>query len=130
MSEAFYPLRVLGRRRMIGLRCSLCATRVGKPRRPQVSGLGQKPTTVALVNSVRFVAASRHPLQPKLQTNCAARPAPGITNEDGLSENSKPKRTVSYIAAQGNTKISEVEHRCTGNRTVGSNPTLSPIPKR
>ena len=51
-------------------------------------------------------------------------PAPGITNEDGVSENSKPKRTVSYIAAQGNTKILELENRFTGNRTVGSNPPL------
>jgi hypothetical protein len=46
---------------MIGLRCSLYATRVGEARRLQVSGMGQKPTTVALVNLVRFVAASRHP---------------------------------------------------------------------
>ncbi|HWI69015.1 MAG TPA: hypothetical protein VNS88_11660, partial [Nitrospiraceae bacterium] len=46
------------------------------------------------------------------------------TNEDVVSENSKPKRTVSYIAAQGNTKILELENRCTGNRTIASNPPL------
>ena len=106
---------------MIGLRCSLYATRVGNTRRPQVSGLGQKPTTVALVNMVQFVAACGHPsCKPTVRHG----PAPGITNEDGVSENSKPKRTVSYIAAQGNTKILELENRCTGNRTVGSNPPL------
>jgi hypothetical protein len=44
---------------MIGLRCSLYATRVRKARRPQVSGLGQKPTTVALVNLVRCVGRWR-----------------------------------------------------------------------
>jgi hypothetical protein len=81
----------------------------------------KKPTTVALVNMVQFVAACGHPsCKPTVRHG----PAPGITNEDGVSENSKPKRTVSYIAAQGNTKILELENRCTGNRTVGSNPPL------
>ena len=70
---------------------------------------------------VQFVAACGHPsCKPTVRHG----PAPGITNEDGVSENSKPKRTVSYIAAQGNTKILELENRCTGNRTVGSNPPL------
>ena len=109
---------------MIGLRCSLYATRVGTTRQPQVSGLGQKPTTVALVNMVQFIAARRHPFANQIANQLCGTAAPGITNDDGVSENNKPKRTVSYIAAQGNTKILELENRFTGNRTVGSNPPL------
>jgi len=53
--------------------------------------------------------------------------APGITGSDGGDENTEPKRTVSYSTAQDNMRIIELENRCTGNRTVGSNPTLSAI---
>ena len=63
----------------------------------------------------------------KLQTNCDHGTVPGITGWDGSDENAEPKRTVSYSAAQDNTGIIELENRCTGNRTVGSNPTPSPI---
>src|SRR4029079_6330237 len=43
------------------------------------------------------------------------------------SENAEPKRTLSNWAAQASMRIIELENRCTGNRTVGSNPTLSAI---
>ena len=51
--------------------------------------------------------------------------ARGITGWDGSDENAQPKRTVSYSAAQDSMRIIELENRCTGNRTMGSNPTLS-----
>ena len=51
--------------------------------------------------------------------------ARGITGWDGGDENAEPKRTVGYSAVQDSMRIIELENRCTGNRTVGSNPTLS-----
>jgi len=51
--------------------------------------------------------------------------ARGITNWDCQWKNSKPEDPVSYCAAQASTRILELENRSTGNRTVGSNPTLS-----
>jgi|SRR6476660_1494760 hypothetical protein len=51
--------------------------------------------------------------------------ARGITGWDGSDENAEPKRAVSYSAAQDSMRIIELENRCAGNRTVGSNPTLS-----
>jgi hypothetical protein len=48
-----------------------------------------------------------------------------ITSWDHRSENREPERTVSYYAARRGMRILELESRCTGNRTVGSNPTLS-----
>jgi hypothetical protein len=39
--------------------------------------------------------------------------------------NAKLERTLSHWAAQASVRILELENRCTGNRTVGSNPTLS-----
>ena len=48
-----------------------------------------------------------------------------ITRWDDRSENAEPERTSSYRAAQVSMRILELENRCTGNRTVGSNPTLS-----
>jgi hypothetical protein len=39
--------------------------------------------------------------------------------------NAKLEHTVNYRAAQeASMRIIELENRCTGNRTVGSNPTL------
>jgi hypothetical protein len=55
-------------------------------------------------------------------------PALGVTGRDNRSRNAELKRTVSYSAAQINTRILELENRCTGNRIVGSNPTLSATP--
>jgi hypothetical protein len=39
--------------------------------------------------------------------------------------NAKLEHTVSYWTARASMRILELENRCTGNRTVGSNPTLS-----
>jgi len=39
--------------------------------------------------------------------------------------NAELEHTVNYRAAQASVRIIELENRCTGNRTVGSNPTLS-----
>jgi hypothetical protein len=39
--------------------------------------------------------------------------------------NAKLEHTVSNWAVQANMRILELENRCTGNRTVGSNPTIS-----
>jgi hypothetical protein len=51
--------------------------------------------------------------------------APVITNQDDRPKNGEQEHTLSHGAAQANTRILELENRCTGNRTVGSNPTLS-----
>ena len=47
------------------------------------------------------------------------------TSQDRRIGNAEPEHTLSYWTAQANMKILELENRCTGNRTVGSNPTLS-----
>jgi hypothetical protein len=52
-------------------------------------------------------------------------PALGITGRDDRSRSAEPRRTLSYSAAQISMRILELENRCSGNRTVGSNPTLS-----
>ena len=49
----------------------------------------------------------------------------GITSRDHRSRNGKLEHTLSYLTAQASMRIIELENRCTGNRTVGSNPTLS-----
>ena len=49
----------------------------------------------------------------------------GITRRDHRSKNAEPAHTLSYCAAHASMRILELENRCTGNRTVGSNPTLS-----
>ena len=47
-------------------------------------------------------------------------------NEAGSSkQNAEPEHTLSYWTAHVSMRILELENRCTGNRTVGSNPTLS-----
>jgi hypothetical protein len=48
-----------------------------------------------------------------------------ITNQDRHTKNREQEHTLSYRTAQANMRILELENRCTGNRTVGSNPTLS-----
>jgi hypothetical protein len=48
-----------------------------------------------------------------------------VTRQDRQSKNSELERTLSYRAIRTDTRIIELENRCTGNRTVGSNPTLS-----
>jgi len=49
------------------------------------------------------------------------------TNRDYRLRNAKLEHTLSHWTAQASTRIIELENRCTGNRTVGSNPTLSAI---
>ena len=43
-----------------------------------------------------------------------------ITNRDHRIINAKSERTLNHWTAQANTRILELENRCTGNRTVGS----------
>jgi hypothetical protein len=40
----------------------------------------------------------------------------------GRRRNAEPEHTLSYGMARANMRILELENRCTGNRTVGSNP--------
>src|SRR5262245_28115462 len=40
-------------------------------------------------------------------------------------KNAEPTHTVSCSTARASTTLLELENRCTGNRTEGSNPTLS-----
>jgi len=68
---------------------------------------------------------SKRVCKPNCKPTAQHTTARGITGWDCSYENAKPKRTVSYSAAQDSTRIIELENRCTGNRTVGSNPTLS-----
>jgi hypothetical protein len=51
--------------------------------------------------------------------------APTITRRYHWTEIGELEHTLSLWTAQTNTRILELENRCTGNRTVGSNPTLS-----
>ena len=85
---------------------------------------------VRRVYVVRFGGVSRHsPIKTVCKPNCKPTTrhsmALGITSQDGRSRNAEPEHTLSYRAAQASTRILELENRCTGNRTVGSNPTLS-----
>jgi hypothetical protein len=51
--------------------------------------------------------------------------ARGSTAQDHRIRNAKLEHTLSYRAARTRMRLLELENRCTGNRTVGSNPTLS-----
>jgi hypothetical protein len=51
--------------------------------------------------------------------------AQGVISQDHRLRNGKREHIFSHWAAQLSTRIIELENRCTGNRTVGSNPTLS-----
>ena len=53
--------------------------------------------------------------------------ARGVTDQDHGIRNVKPEHTLRHWTAQTNIRILELENRCTGNRTVGSNPTISAI---
>jgi hypothetical protein len=53
--------------------------------------------------------------------------APGITGQDHRSENGERERTVSYCTARANTRILELENRCTGNRTWVRIPPSPPV---
>ena len=52
----------------------------------------------------------------------------GITNQHHRLRNAEQEHTLNYSAAQASLRVIELENRCTGNRTVGSNPTLSATP--
>ena len=69
------------------------------------------------------VSGSVRGLQTKLQTNHATQA--GIWDHKGHRpcKIAKPEPTISYCAARASMRILELENRCTGNRTVGSNPT-------
>src|SRR6476660_5502409 len=49
----------------------------------------------------------------------------GITSKDHWLRNGVPNHTLRYRPTQASMRIIELENRCTGNRTVGPNPTLS-----
>ena len=66
-------------------------------------------------------------LQTKLQTNRGHVPIPAVTGQDDRYRNSQQKCTLSHCAARSSRRILELENRGTGNRTVGSNPTLSDL---
>jgi len=51
--------------------------------------------------------------------------ARGITSQDHRIRNAKLGHTFNHWTAHASMRILELENRCTGNRTVGSNPTLS-----
>jgi len=51
----------------------------------------------------------------------------GITNQHHRLRNAEQEHTLNYSAAQASMRVIELENRCTGDRTVSSNPTLSAI---
>jgi hypothetical protein len=64
-------------------------------------------------------------LQTKLQTNCATQ-CGTERHKAGRSGEKCPIGRHGWLQhAQTSTRVLELENRCTGNRTVGSNPTLS-----
>jgi hypothetical protein len=53
----------------------------------------------------------------------------GITGRHRHGKIGELERTVSYQTTRGSTRVFKLENRCAGNRTMGSNPTLSvPVP--
>ena len=88
-------------------------------------GLAPGFSFLGLLGIVGRGTGSVRSLQTKLQTNHAPQDGMGITNQDHQRENGKQERMVRYKATRASTRILELENRCTGNRTVGSNPTLS-----
>ena len=63
--------------------------------------------------------------KPNCKPTTRHRPVSGNTSQHRWPRNAKRKHTLSYKAIQASMRIIELENRCTGNRTVGSNPTLS-----
>ena len=66
--------------------------------------------------------------KPNCKPTTRHRPVSGNTSQHRWPRNAKRKHTLSYKAIQASMRIIELENRCTGNRTVGSNPTLSAMP--
>ena len=56
--------------------------------------------------------------------------AQGLTKEDHRLGNAKLEHTFSHQAAQASMRITELENRGTGNRTEGSNPSVSAKKRR
>ena len=82
------------------------------------------------IRDVHFTLKSGHgPVKRVCKPNCKPTAqhslAQAITKKDYRVENAKLEHTLSHLAAQASMRIIELENRCTGNRTVGSNPTLS-----
>ena len=65
--------------------------------------------------------------KPNCKPTTRHRPVSGNTSQHRWLRNAKQKHTLSYRAAHASMRILELENRCTGNRTVGSNPTLSDL---
>ena len=51
----------------------------------------------------------------------------GTTSQDRQTKIGELEHMVRYGATRPGTRIFKLENRCTGNRTVGSNPTASPL---
>jgi len=93
---------------------------------------GSKADVKVRIRDVHFTLKSGHgPVKRVCKPNCKPTAqhslAQAITKKDYRVENAKLEHTLSHLAAQASMRIIELENRCTGNRTVGSNPTLSPI---
>src|SRR5680860_1359140 len=63
--------------------------------------------------------------KPNCKPTTRYRTASTTTGQDRGSRSAEQEHTLSHCAAQIDMRILELENRCTGNRTVGSNPTLS-----
>ena len=50
-----------------------------------------------------------------------------VMRQDHRNRNAEQECTFSYYVRRPSMRILELENRCTGNRTVGSNPTLSDL---
>jgi hypothetical protein len=53
--------------------------------------------------------------------------APIVTRRDHGTEIGELEQMLSHRTVQASMSVLELENRCTGNRAVGSNPTLSAI---
>ena len=82
------------------------------------------------IRNIRFKLKSGHGLVKRVCKRICKRTtqhsmARGTTSRDDRMRNAKPAHTLRHWTAPANMRIIELENRCTGNRTVGSNPTLS-----
>jgi hypothetical protein len=72
-------------------------------------------------------ASRPSPMKAICKPNCKPttrhRTVSGITGRHRHGKIGKLERTFSYQTSRTGTRIIELENRCTGNRTVGSNPT-------
>src|SRR5882724_6157163 len=87
--------------------------------------LGSEADAVPRVELVRFRGPSKRVCKPNCKPTTRHRTVSGIIGRHRHGKIYEPERTLSYRAAHASTRILELENRCTGNRTVGSSPTLS-----